>query len=183
MRVGIVGLPLVGRPPFSICSRTGTWRPLPGGRRTDAHIGAAHVPDAKLDRLAEVFKPERKTHATVEYVDLPGLARGEGKAALEGQPKEMGAYLTNLKNVETLLHIVRAFEDPAVPHSEGSVDPARDMALFELEMMFSDLAIVEKRLERLSRTSRRSGQRNSRPRTASSSGSRLRWRARSPCAS
>jgi GTP-binding protein YchF len=63
----------------------------------------------------------------------------------------MGAYLTNLKNVEALLHVVRAFGDPSLPHSEGSIDPARDMVLFELEMMFSDLAMVEKRLERLSK--------------------------------
>jgi GTP-binding protein YchF len=151
MRVGIVGLPLVGKTTIFNLLTHGHVETSAWGARAEAHIGAAHVPDTKLDRLAEVFKPERKTHATVEYVDLPGLARGEGKAALEGQPKEMGAYLTNLKNVETLLHIVRAFEDPAVPHSEGSVDPARDMALFELEMMFSDLAIVEKRLERLSK--------------------------------
>jgi ribosome-binding ATPase len=149
MRVGIVGLPLVGKTTIFNLLTHGHVETSAWGARAEAHIGAAQVPDSKLDRLAEVFKPERITHATVEYVDLPGLARGEGKAALEGEPKEMGAYLTNLKNVEALLHVVRAFEDPAVPHSEGSIDPARDMAIFELEMMFSDLAIVEKRLERL----------------------------------
>src|SRR5512135_499273 len=151
MRVGIVGLPLVGKTTIFNLLTHGHVETSAWGARAEAHIGEAHVPDSKLDRLAEVFKPERVTHATVEYVDLPGLARGEGKAALEGQAKEMGAYLTNLKNVEALLHVVRAFEDPSVHHPEGSVDPARDMALFELEMMFSDLAIVEKRLERLSK--------------------------------
>ncbi len=151
MRVGIVGLPLVGKTTIFNLLTHGHVETSAWGGRTEAHIGAAHVPDEKLDRLGDVFKPERVTHATVEYVDLPGLARGEGKAALEGQPKEMSAYLTNLKNAEALLHVVRAFADPAVPHSEGSVDPVRDMALFELEMMFSDLAIVEKRLERLSK--------------------------------
>ena len=151
MRVGIVGLPLVGKTTIFNLLTHGHVETSAWGARAEAHVGEAHVPDSKLDRLAEVFKPERVTRATVEYVDLPGLARGEGKAALEGQAKEMGAYLTNLKNVEALLHVVRAFEDPSVPHPEGSVDPARDMALFELEMMFSDLAIVEKRLERLSK--------------------------------
>jgi hypothetical protein len=149
MRVGIVGLPLVGKTTIFNLLTHGHVETSAWGVRSEAHIGAARIPDPKLDRLGEVFKPERITHATVEYVDLPGLARGEGKAALEGQPREMGAYLTNLKNVDALLHVVRAFDDAAVPHSEGSIDPARDMAIFELEMMFSDLAIVEKRLERL----------------------------------
>jgi len=99
--------------------------------------------------LAEIVNPKKTTYATVEYVDLPGLSRGEGKAALQGQAKEMSTYLNSLKNIDTLLHVVRAFDDPNLPHAEGSVDPARDIGLFELEMIFSDLAIVEKRLERL----------------------------------
>lgn len=149
MRVGIVGLPLVGKTTIFNLLTHGHVETSAWGVRSEAHIGTARVPDPKVDRLEEVFKTERVTHATVEYVDLPGLARGEGRAALEGQAKEMGAYLTNLKNVDELLHVVRAFGDAALPHPEGSVDPARDIALFELEMMFSDLAIVEKRLERL----------------------------------
>jgi len=76
---------------------------------------------------------------------------GEGKAALEGQSKEMSSYLSSLKNIDTLLHVVRGFEDANIPHVQGTVDPARDIGLFELEMIFSDLAIVEKRLERLSK--------------------------------
>jgi len=149
LRVGIVGLPLVGKTTiFNLLTRghaeTSAW-----GSRGEAHIGVARVPDPRLDRLGEIFKPEKVMHATVEYVDLPGLARGEGRAALEGEAREMSSYLTNLKNVEALLHVVRAFEDPGIPHPEGSIDPARDIGLFELEMIFSDLAIVEKRLERL----------------------------------
>jgi GTP-binding protein YchF len=151
MRVGIVGMPLVGKTTIFNLLTHGQVETSAWGTRSEAHIGTASVPDPKLDRLADVFKPERVTHAAFEYVDLPGLARGEGIAALEGQPREMSQYLTNLKNADALLHVVRAFEDPAVPHSEGSIDPARDMSLFELEMMFSDLAIVEKRLERLSK--------------------------------
>ena len=82
---------------------------------------------------------------------MPGLAKGEGKAALEGQSKDISSYLNNLKNVDALLHVVRGFEDPGLPHIEGSVDPLRDIGLFELELIFSDLAIIEKRLERLSK--------------------------------
>jgi ribosome-binding ATPase len=149
MKVGIVGLPQVGKTTiFKLLTQgrvdTSSW----GGSR-EAHVGIAHVPDARVDKLAEIVKPKKTTYATVEYVDLPGLSRGEGKAALQGQAKDMSTYLNSLKNIDTLLHVVRAFEDANLPHSEGSVDPARDIGVFELEMIFSDLAIVEKRLERL----------------------------------
>jgi len=151
MKVGIVGLPQVGKTAiFRLLTRgridTSSW-----GSAREAHLGIAYVPDARLDRLAEIVKPKKTTYATVEYVDLPGLARGEGKAALQGQAKEMSTYLNSLKNIDTLLHVVRAFDDPNLPHPEGTVDPLRDIGLFELEMIFSDLAIVEKRLERLSK--------------------------------
>jgi ribosome-binding ATPase len=151
MKVGIVGLPQVGKTTiFRLLTQgrvdTSSW----GGGR-DAHIGIAYVPDARLDKLAEVVQPQKTTYATVEYVDLPGLSRGEGKAALQGQAKEMSTYLNSLKNIDTLLHVVRAFDDPNLPHVEGTVDPLRDIGVFELEMIFSDLAIVEKRLERLSK--------------------------------
>ena len=151
MKVGIVGLPQVGKTTiFRLLTQgrvdTSSW----GGGR-EAHIGIAHVPDPHLDRLAEIVKPQKTTYATVEYVDLPGLSRGEGKAALDGQAKEMATYLSSLKNVDALLHVVRGFDDPNLPHIEGTVDPLRDVGLFELEMIFSDLAIVEKRLERLAK--------------------------------
>jgi hypothetical protein len=125
---------------------TSSW----GGGKSEAHIGVAQVPDPRLDRLAEVFhpKPKKVTHATVEYVDLPGLARGESRAL---ESREMSTYLNSLKNVDALMHVVRAFEDENIPHPEGSVDALRDIGLFELEMVFSDLAIIEKRLERLSK--------------------------------
>jgi ribosome-binding ATPase len=151
MKVGIVGLPQVGKTTiFSLLTEgrvdTSSWS---SGR--EAHIGIAYVPDRRVDRLAEIVKPQKTTYATIEYVDLPGLSRGEGKAALEGQTKEMATYLNSLKNIDALLHVVRAFDDPNLPHVEGTVDPQRDIGLFELEMIFSDLAIVEKRLERLSK--------------------------------
>jgi ribosome-binding ATPase len=151
MKIGIVGLPQVGKTTiFNLLTQgrvdTSSW----GGSR-DAHLGIAQVPDPRVDRLAEIVKPKKVTYATVEYVDLPGLSRGEGKAALDGQTKDMATYLNSLKNVDTLLHVVRAFDDPNLPHVEGTVDPLRDIGLFELEMIFSDLAIVEKRLERLSK--------------------------------
>ena len=149
MKVGIVGLPQVGKTTiFNLLTgarmETSSW-----GGKEEAHIGVAQVPDPDLDRLAEIFQPKKVTYATVEYIDVPGLARGEGKAALEGQARGLTALLSSLKLTDALLHVVRAFEDDSIPHPEGSVDPARDIGLFELEIIFSDLAIVEKRLERL----------------------------------
>jgi GTP-binding protein YchF len=151
MKVGIVGMPQVGKTTIFRLLTQGRVDTSSWGSAREAHIGIAHVPDARLDRLAEIVMPKKTTYATVEYVDLPGLSRGEGKAALQGQAKEMSTYLNSLKNIDTLLHVVRAFEDPNLPHTEGTVDPLRDIGLFELEMIFSDLAIVEKRLERLSK--------------------------------
>ena len=151
MKIGIVGLPQVGKTTIFQLLTQGRVDISSWGSGREAHIGIAQVPDPRLDRLAEAVKPKKVTHATIEYVDLPGLSRGEGKTALEGQPKEMAAYLSNLKNVDTLLHVVRGFEDPNLPHVEGTVDLLRDIGLFELEMIFSDLAVVEKRLERLAK--------------------------------
>src|SRR5512139_1168215 len=133
MRIGIVGLPQVGKTTiFKLLTQgridTSSW-----GSGREAHIGVAHVPDPHLDQLAAIVKPRKTTYATVEYVDLPGLSRGEGKAALEGQARDMTAYLNNLKNVDVLLHVVRGFDDPNIPHIEGSVDPLRDIGVFELE--------------------------------------------------
>ncbi len=153
MKVGIVGLPLVGKSTiFNLLTHghvdTSSW----GGGKGEAHIGIAHVPDSRLDRLAAIFNPKKVTYASVEYVDLPGLARGEGKSV---DSRQMNSYLSSLKNVDALVHVVRAFEDENIPHSEGAIDPARDIGLFELEMIFSDLAVIEKRLERLSKDLKR----------------------------
>jgi GTP-binding protein YchF len=151
MKVGIVGLPQVGKTTIFRLLTQGRVDTSSWGSGREAHIGVAQVPDSRLDRLAEIVKPKKVTYATIEYVDLPGLSRGEGKAALEGQAKDMAAYLNSLKNVDVLLHVVRGFDDPNLAHVEGTLDPLRDVGLFELEMIFSDLAIVEKRLERLAK--------------------------------
>ncbi len=149
MRVGIVGLPLVGKSTiFNLLTHgsvdTSSW----GGGKGEAHIGIAGVPDSRLDRLGEIIKPKKLTHATVDYVDLPGLHCGQGRSETSF---EMSTYLHNLGNVDALLQVVRAFQDESNPHPEGSIDPLRDIATFELEMILSDLSTIERRLERLSK--------------------------------
>ncbi len=154
MKVGIVGFPQVGKTTIFDLLTGGHTASSPGGKG-EAHVGVARVPDAGLKHLAQIFRPEKVTPAIVEYVDLPGLAPGEESAASAQKARDLSTYLKNLKNVDALVHVVRAFEDAAIAHVEGSIDPARDIALFELEMILSDLTIVEKRLERLERDTKK----------------------------
>ena len=112
------------------------------GAEAETNIGVAKVPDERVDKLSALFKPKKTTFAEITYRDL-GLAKsatGEGIS-----PKKLG----DLRNSDALVHVVRAFADPSVPHAEGSVDALRDVATLDLELLFSDHAIVEKRLESL----------------------------------
>jgi GTP-binding protein YchF len=138
MKVGIIGLPYVGKSTlFQLL--TGAPSAPPAGR-PEARLGIARVPDARVEALAEMYRPKKKTPATVEYVDVPGVGKGEGSALVD---------LPALRGVDALVHVVRAFESEAVPHPEGSVDPLRDAKMLELELILADLATVERRIERL----------------------------------
>jgi GTP-binding protein YchF len=138
VKAGIIGLSAVGKSTlFQLL--TGTADPAPGGRPA-ARVGIAKVPDPRVDRLAQMFSPKKKTPATVEYVDVPGVAKGEGSALVD---------LPALRGVDALVHVVRAFESELVPHAEGSVDALRDAKMLELELILADLSAVERRLEKL----------------------------------
>src|SRR5947199_9497449 len=118
------------------------------------HVGVVKVPDERLDRLAEVFKPRKVVQADVTYVDLPAPpASSDGHVGAEELPAE---HLARLRESDALLHVVRAFEDPANPHPEGTVDPVRDLDRLDVEFILADLALVDRRLERL-KTSGRHG--------------------------
>jgi len=118
------------------------------------NVGAVKVPDERLDRLAEIFKPKKVVQADVTYVDLPAPpASSEGHVGAEELPAE---HLARLRESDALLHVVQAFEDPAHPHPDGSPDPVRDLERLDLEFAIADLAVVDRRLERL-RTSGRHG--------------------------
>ena len=141
MKAGILGLTLAGKSTlFQLL--TGTQAAAPGGR-PEARVGVARVPDPRVDRLAAIFRPRKRTLATVEYVDVPGVAKGEGGALVD---------LPALRGVDALVHVVRAFESDTVPHPDGSVDPLRDAKMLELELILADLGTVERRLERLEAT-------------------------------
>jgi GTP-binding protein YchF len=138
MKAGILGLPLAGKSTlFQLL--TGTPAPAPGGR-PEPRVGIARVPDDRVNRLAGIFRPRKETLATVEYVDVPGVAKGEGAALVD---------LPALRGVDALVHVVHAFESETAPHPDGSVDPRRDAEMLELELVLADLATVERRIERL----------------------------------
>ena len=109
----------------------------------EPNLATVKVPDPRLDLLTGMFKPQRKVQADVQYLDIAGIAKGMAEKGMSGQ------LLGHLAQADALVHVVRAFEDEAVQHAEESVDPARDIETINLELMFSDLAIIEKRLGRI----------------------------------
>ena len=144
MRVGIIGLPRAGKTTVFNAVARGL-APVGGfGGAGKPNIRSVPVPDPRVDRLSEIYRPKRTTYATVEYVDFP--AAGEHFGAGEGLG---GRFLNELAAVDALIHVVRAFGDDAVPHPEGSVDPARDVGIMDLELAFADLALIERRIERI----------------------------------
>src|SRR5512146_3087758 len=114
------------------------------------NVGVVKVPDERLDRLAAIFHPKKIVHADVTYVDLPAPPpSSEGHIGTEELP---GEHLARLRDSDALPHVVRAFESPPVPHPAGSVDPWRDLENLDLEFILADLAIADRRLERLAAT-------------------------------
>jgi ribosome-binding ATPase len=137
MKTGIIGLPQVGKTSlFKILTKA---KIEDRGFSREAHIGVARVPDERLDKLSALYSPKKTTYASVEYVDVAAI----GQEAL----KET-AFLTNLRNVDALIHVLRAFENDSVPH-EGPIDSVQNAKSVEFDLMLSDLTQVEKRLERV----------------------------------
>jgi GTP-binding protein YchF len=146
MQIAIVGLAGSGKTTvFNTLTRGHVQTGGYGGM--ELHVGTVKVPDERLDRLAEIFKPKKIVHADVTYFDLAAPpASSEGRIGTEELPADQ---LARLREADALLHVVRAFEDPSVPHAEGSVDAWRDLERIDFEFLMSDLSLVEKRMERL----------------------------------
>jgi GTP-binding protein YchF len=139
MKTGIIGLPQVGKTSLFKILTKAKLEDKGYSNPREAHIGVAKVPDERLDKLSDLYSPKKTTHATVEYVDVAAI----GQEAL----KET-AFLTSLRNVDALIHVLRAFDDDSIPHV-GPIDPLRDVKNVEFDLMISDLTQVEKRLERV----------------------------------
>jgi len=137
MQTGIIGLPLVGKTSlFRVLTRA---RVEARSAPAQMHVGIARVPDARVAKLAEVFKPKRVTYATIEYVDIGGLQKDREKNS---------SSLVPLREADALAQVVRLFEDPSVPH-DGPIDAMRDIESVEIELMLTDLEQASKRMERL----------------------------------
>jgi GTP-binding protein YchF len=143
LRAGLIGFPSSGKTALFQLLTSAREAPRAGGK-TDANVGVSRVPDARLDRLTAMFNPRKRVPATVEFADIAGAAgaRTGAQALLDVAP---------FRNADALLHVVRMFRDPSVPHPAGSIDPARDVRTMEDEVVLADLGVVERRLERLER--------------------------------
>src|SRR4028119_192553 len=143
LRAGLIGFPSAGKTALFQLLTSAREAPR-GGGKSDANVGVSRVPDERLDRLTELFNPKKHVPATVEFADIAGVGGAKtGAAAL----LDVAAF----RNADALLHVVRMFRDPSVPHPSGSVDPARDIRTMEDELILADLGVVERRLERLER--------------------------------
>jgi hypothetical protein len=139
LKIGIVGLPQVGKTTLFRILTHAHGSGL-GSARPEAHVGVVRVPDARLERLAEMFHPQRTVHATIEYVDTPGSIIDLARTGVQSQA---------LRELNALAQVVRVFESELIPAEGGCVNPKRDIENVELELILSDLGAVEKRVERL----------------------------------
>ena len=145
MEVCIIGLPKSGKTTiFNVLTRGKADIKAYATSTLAPNIGVSKVPEPRLEVLDRIFHPKKVTPAEVKYVDIVGIAKDFGKGEGIG-----GQFLNYLSNADALLHVVRAFEDENVPHIDGTINPKRDIATMNLELVFSDLAIIERRLKRL----------------------------------
>ena len=144
MKLGIVGLPNVGKSTlFNALTNAGAESANYPFCTIDPNVGIVSVPDGRLDKLAEMYKPEKYTPAVIEFVDIAGLVKGASKG--EGLGNK---FLANIREVDAVVHVVRCFENNDIIHVEGSIDPIRDVETIDIELILSDLEIVERAIER-----------------------------------
>jgi hypothetical protein len=143
LRTALIGYPSTGKTTLFQLMTDAHEAPRAAHGRLEATLGVARVPDPRLDVLTAMYNPRKRVPATVEFADIPGRPSGSGADAL----LDVAAY----RNADALVHVVRSFSDPATPHAAGSIDPRRDARAMEDELILADLAVVEKRLERLAK--------------------------------
>ncbi len=148
MKLGIVGLPNVGKSTlFNSLTKAGAESANYPFCTIDPNVGVVAVPDKRLKLLGDLYHSKKVTPAVIEFVDIAGLVKGASKG--EGLGNQ---FLANIREVDAIIHVVRCFEDPNVIHVEGSVDPMRDIETINLELIFSDLEILERRIAKTAKS-------------------------------
>lgn len=150
MKLGIVGLPNVGKSTlFNAITQAGAESANYPFCTIEPNVGTVLVPDERIDKLAEMYEPDKITHAVIEFVDIAGLVKGASKG--EGLGNK---FLSNIREVDAIVHVVRAFDDENVVHVEGSVDPIRDIETINLELILSDIEILDRRIDKVAKSVR-----------------------------
>ena len=150
MKLGIVGLPNVGKSTlFNAITNAGAESANYPFCTIEPNVGTVTVPDERLDFLASIYEPKKYTPAVIEFVDIAGLVKGASKG--EGLGNK---FLSNIRNTDAIVHVVRCFDDENVIHVEGSTDPKRDVEIIDLELIMADMEMVERRIEKANKNAK-----------------------------